>query len=167
VTTARLRLVVIVAVVAAATGGYRWWNSPERQIRRVLEAIAEDLSHGEPVSGLAAVAGVAALQNHFTIDVVIEPGRPLPPLSGRDAVMAAAIRLRAATPALRVEFADMNVMIDAGGTEATVDCRVTMTGPGAGQDNLDSREVVVILRVVDGQWMVARATAQHVMEPVT
>ncbi len=162
------RLVAIVAIVLALVVAYRWWNSPERQIRRVLDAVAEDLSHDEPVTGLAAVAGAAALQQRFTNDVVVDAGTPFPPIEGRDAVVAAAARLRVATPTLRVEFADVAVTVDTSGTQATVECTVTATGVDrAGQSNVDGREVILVFRVVDGQWMMARATAQRVLEPVT
>ena len=164
----RLRLVAIAAVVIASVVGYRWWSSPERQIRRVLATIAEDLSHDEPVTGLAAVAGAASLQQRFTNDVVIDAGPPFPPIEGRDATIAAAARLRVATPTLSVEFADASVTMDASGAQATVDCTVTATGiDRAGQSNVDGRELTLVLRLVDVQWMVARATAQRVMEPVT
>ncbi|MGH9350345.1 MAG: nuclear transport factor 2 family protein [Vicinamibacterales bacterium] len=166
--TAPARGVLVVVVVAAGVLAYRWWNSPERQIRRTLAAISSRLSHDEPVTGLAAAVAAAGLQELVAREVVIEPGRPFPPLTGRDAVVAAAARLVTATPAARVEVVDLRITIGADGDTARVAGSVVATfHDRAGQRAVEAREVVMTLRRVGGRWVVERAAAVNVVEPVT
>lgn len=162
------RGVLVVVIVAAGVAAYRWWNSPEHQIRRALDGISSRLSHDEPVTGLAAVAAAAGLQEHFSREVVIEPGRPFQPLAGRDAVVAAAARLVTATPAARVEFVDLRITIGADGGAARVGGSVVATfHDRAGQRTVDTRELTMTLRRIEGRWVVERAAAVDVLEPVT
>ena len=161
------RIVLIVVLAAAAVGAYRWWNSPERQIHRVLAGLAEDLSHDQPATGVGAVTAVAGLQQYFAVDVVVEPGGSVPPLTGRDAVLGAAARLYAAVPSLQVEFVDVRIDLGTTGTNATVDCTASArVSDRGGQPSVDAREVIMTLRVIDGRWVIDSARAVQVLEPV-
>lgn len=162
------RALAVVVVLAAIVFGYRWWNSPRRQINRVLDAIAAGVSHEQPAEGLGAVAAVAGLQQYFTTDVAIEAGGGLPVLVGRDSVLGAAARIRIATPSLALTFVDRQIAIGADGASATVNCTVSATSEDrAGQRNTDARQVVITLRLADGRWLIERAAAVNVLEPVT
>ena len=162
------RWVVVLAALVAAFVGYRWWNSPDRQIRRVLDDIATRLSHDQPVTGLAAVGALAGLQDDFALDVVIEPGPPAMPLEGRDMLLAAAARLVSATPSLRLDFADAQIAVGADGTSARVACSVTaQLRDTAGRETVDVREMMIEMRIENGRWVVQRATAVNAIEPVS
>jgi ketosteroid isomerase-like protein len=164
----RLRAIVAAALVLAAIGGWRWWNAPERQVERLLDGIAEGLSHDRPVTGVATIAAAARLQQYFSPAVVVEVGQPFSQLSGRDAVVSAAARLIAATPALRVEFVDVEIELAAGGDTATVRCGVTATlDDRAGQQTVDARELTLALREAGGRWVVERVASVNILEPVT
>jgi hypothetical protein len=39
------RVAILVVALVAVVAGYRWWNSPERQIKALLSGVASALSH--------------------------------------------------------------------------------------------------------------------------
>ncbi len=162
------RPLFVLVLALAAVFGYRWWNSPERQINRALDGIAESLSHDRPADGLAAVAAAAGMQQYFTVDAAVEPGGSFSPLVGRDAILSAVATVHAATPSLQVELVDRQIAVDREQSVATVNCTASAkTRDRAGQESLDARQLVITLRLVEGHWLVARVTAVHVLEPVT
>lgn len=158
----------LIVVVATAVGAYVWWNSPERQIRRVLADVADAMSHDAPVRGLAAAAAAAELQDSLAADVVVETGRPFGALKGRDAVVSAATRILMVTPSMRLEFVDTKVAVAADGRSATVDCSAvaTMTDR-TGQQSVDAHEVMMTMNRVNGAWVISSAKALDVLEPVS
>jgi hypothetical protein len=84
-----VRVAIVAAALAGLAVGYGWWNSPERQIHRMLSEVASVLSHDGVETDLRALAAVAALQTHLRPDVFIDLGRGSP-LQGRQDVMAMA-----------------------------------------------------------------------------
>ncbi len=162
------RLVLGAVVVGAAAAGYFWWYSPERQIRRVLASVEEGFTHGEPTTALGAVSAPSALQPYFSADVAIETGRPLGVVQGRDAVMAAATRLRSSTPAFRLEFVDVQIDLASDNLSASINCTAMATlQDRAGQESVDAREAIITMHVQDGRWVITRARAVEVLEPLT
>jgi hypothetical protein len=165
---------VLVCLIAASSG-CGWWNTPERQIRRVLDEIAERLSHDAPVDRLAAAAAAAGLQVYLAPDVVIDPGRPFERVTGRDVAGMAAARLIGSTPSLRVEFVDVHIDLRApsggeaadGQNRADVSCSVTtVIEDGAAHTSRDARELRLVMRVMDGRWMIEQVKAVSALEPV-
>jgi hypothetical protein len=163
-----VRVGLVALVAAALVVGYQWWHSPERQIRRVLDAVAERLSHDAPATGLAAVSAASGLNAYFSADVTIEPGRPFGTLRGRDTVLAAAAGALSATPFLRIEFEDVSINLGADDRSATVDCTALATlQDRAGQESVDAREVIITMQLVDGRWVITHAQSIEVLEPLT
>jgi hypothetical protein len=162
------RLGVVALIVAGLVVGYRWWTSPERQIRRVLSGVAEGFSHDAPETGLGAVAAASALQQYFSADVTLESARPAALVKGRDSVLATAARLRSTVPSMRVEFVDVQIAVAADTRSADVDCTAMATvHDRAGQESVDAREVIITMQIVDGRWVITRARAIEVLEPLT
>ena len=169
--SAPVRAVVVCILVSGATPGCGWWDSPERRIRRVLDAIADRLSHDAPVGELAAAAAAAGLQDYLSPDVVVAAGAPFAPLAGRDVAIAAAARLIGSTPSLRVQFVDVRVTF-AGTSDprerADVACNVNAAvGDRAGQQTRDARELNLAVRQTEGRWVVERVKALNVLEPIS
>jgi hypothetical protein len=165
------RVVFAWVLVTVAASGCEWWDSPERRIRRVLEGIADRLSHEAPLTGLAAAAAAAGLQEYLSPDVVIETDAPVLRLTGRDAAVGAAARLVISTPFLRVQFVDVQVTFGGAGQDrdrAEVACNVTVaTQDRAGQHTADARELNLSMRQVEDRWVVERVKAVNVLEPVS
>ncbi|MBP1634514.1 MAG: hypothetical protein H6Q10_1088 [Acidobacteria bacterium] len=162
-----IRVVAVAVALAAILGGWRWWNGPERQIRRLLSDVAADLSDRSGQRGLARAAEVAALGRHLAAGVRVEPGRPFEPIEGRDAVVAAAAGLRSASPGMRVAFTDVGIVLARDRRSAAVDATATATfrdRPGARQ--VEAREVLLALTLAEGRWVIAQARAVPVLERI-
>lgn len=161
------RVVVVVIGLATAFGVYRWWNGPERQIRRVLDQLAETVSHETPVTGLQAVTRATRLRELTAPNVVATPGRPFGPIEGRDALMAAAARLISATAGLDVEFVDVNIAVGPARDTATVDLTAKTTVRDRGQETVDAREVMIEFAYLEGRWVMIRAHSIEALERIS
>lgn len=154
----------VVAVVVVAAAGWWWWSGPERQIRRMLAEVAEAVN-GQPSQSPFAPAAVAtALYSCLDEQVVIEPGPPFDTITGRDAIIAAAMRLRATGPPLRIAFADVRSRLAADRRSATVDATVTATTEDRhGASQVDAREIVLTVVLVGNRWVIGHARAVPVL----
>ena len=130
-----VRVAIVVAALVGLTAGYRWWNSPERHINRMLSDVASALSHDGAETDLRALATVASLQNHRHPDVTIDLGRG---------------------SLLRGRFFDSEIRLtgDMGTTRVTVQ----VTTRDAGGDEVAAAHVVSIELVrTEGRWQIANA----------
>ena len=151
------RAAIVVAALVAVVAGYRWWDSPERRVNRLLADVATALSHESAETDLRALTAVASLQTHLTADVSIDMDGNSLPIRGRQEVIATATRARASSPMMRVQFFDPEIAISAdssGTTKVTV--QVTTRDSG-GQDVAAAYTVSMSLVLADGRWQIARA----------
>lgn len=159
------RIAAVLALLAVGAAAYRWWTSPTRQIHAILSGVAAALSHDEPDAGLQSLSAAAALQQHLAVDVSLET--PQSRIAGRQEVIAAAARLRAARPTMRVRFFDPEIAF-AGETSATV--RVTAevtTGNDSGEDVVDVHQVLATVEETNDRWVVSRACTVPDGEPAS
>jgi ketosteroid isomerase-like protein len=165
--TRLVRVAAIAAVLLVAVAGWKWWNGPERQIGLLLEEIAEALSQDDEQRGLAHLAAGAGLGRLLAADVVIEPEPPFHALAGRDAALAGAAALRAAVRGMRVAFTDVRIGVAPDGRSATVSATAKLTIPqGSAPEQVEAREVLLSVTMIDGRWVVSRATAVPVFERI-
>lgn len=153
------RLTIIVAIAAGAWFGWAWlFPSDERQIRAVLERIAEGVSamDDEQGSGLDAMARLAALQDEFAPTATIDAAPPFDRVNGRQALIAAALRVRGATGQLEIEFADVTIDVAADRQTATaaVTAEAQFDAPDGGR-TLDARELAMTFTRLDDRWVIA------------
>jgi len=155
--SAPARVAIVIAALVAVVAGYRWWNSPERQINRLLSDVATALSHESAETDLRALAAVASLQSHLTPDVSIDLGGRSTPIRGRQEVIATATRVRASSPMMRVQFFDPEISVsgDASGT-TRLTVQVT-THDSSGQEVAAAYTVAMNLIFADGRWQIASA----------
>lgn len=157
----------IVVALVAAFGVYQVRNTPERQIRSVLDEVAGAMTHEKPESGLMAAAAATSLQAYLAPRITVDTGRPLGVLTGSQDVAAAAARLRVVTEMMRVEFVDVEVSVT-GGTSATVHATVKITTQrGSDGEVVDARELIASFTQLQGRWVVDSVQQLPVLEPVT
>ena len=154
--SAPVRAAIVIAALVAVVAGYRWWNSPERQINALLSDVATALSHERAETDLRALTAVASLQKHLTADVSIDMAGGSTPIRGRQEVIATATRVRVSSSMMRVQFFDPEIAItgDTSGTRVTV--QVT-TGDASGQEVAAAYTVAMNLVLADGRWQIASA----------
>src|SRR5512139_1061275 len=95
--SAPVRVALVAVALVAVVAGYRWWNSPERQINALLSDVATALSHESAETDLRALTAVASLHTHLTPDVSIQMAEGSTPIRGRQEVIATAGRVRASS----------------------------------------------------------------------
>ena len=160
------QIAAVLAVIVVAAASWTWWRSPERQIRAILDDVAEAFTHDEPASGIEALTAAASLQRHLASDVRIQPPRG-EVITGRDAAVSAGARLRASSPARRVRFFDPDIRLD-GDASASLAVTAEVTVPtSSGQDLVEVHQLTATLINQDGTWRVSAVAAERSGEPKT
>ena len=162
----RVLIAVSVAVAAGVVAAWMLFQTEERRIGRQLDELAEAVSVEADETDLVRLATAARVGRFFTEDATIEVGDPYPPLSGRDAVLAAAARARTVLRPMTVELDDVEVAVaDDGTARATTAATLSFRHPQSGQPTTDARDLELVLRKVEGVWLIASAKALQIFNP--
>jgi hypothetical protein len=144
----------IIAFGIAAAGLWFAWGAlfpdDEAKVRAVLGRITE---------GVEDLAGIARLQEEFTVGAVVDAGPPFDRLEGRQPIVATAARVRAAIPRLELRFPETAIAFDddrqsataAVVAEARFDRRDGTTG-------FEARELEIRFVRDDGRWKISAVT---------
>ena len=154
-----LSRIAVTAVLAAAL----WWGwqtffpSDERQIRRLLDHVAETASIPTDAKFVSGVLAADRLQGYFTpqIEVDVEvPGEGRHTFTGREELTQAYMLARSQRRGLTVEFLDVIVAVGADHQAATSEltARVRQTG----QNDFGVQELRLQLRKVEDTWRINR-----------
>jgi ketosteroid isomerase-like protein len=161
----------LVSLLALLAGGCGLFSTEERRIVRRLEALADAASVTGEERPVVRLAGAARVGRYFTEDATVDAGEGRGPLLGRDAVAAVAGQARMAIDDLQVRVEDVEVALDTPDT-ATAHLTLVVSGrrvAGAARDPaaaglLDAREVLVTLRRVGDDWLVASVAPLRTLE---
>ena len=154
-------LVPSVLVIALVTG--LWYlmqgRDETRDVRRRLDEFCDSVN-ASTTDGRGPEARAAQLGAFFTEDVEIELGRGAAPIRGRGTVVSMAERLQPRTAAFRLEFEDVAVALDPGGTSADVHLTAEFIRRDlvSGGESLDAREFTLGMRRDPGGWQIRRVT---------
>jgi len=155
-------VVALVAVIA----GYRYWASDERQIRRLLDHVADAVSQDEGQSGMGSLAEITSLTTYLLPDVEIDATPPATArIAGASEVVSTVGRLRTLFPVLQLSIVDVEVSAAVDGT-ATARATATLTMRNReGEEAVETRTVVISLLKHEGRWVVGVAKAAPAVEP--
>jgi len=155
-----------VALLAAGGLGYWYWSSDERQIRRLLDHVADAVSQAEGEAGVAGLAEVAGLNTYLTPDVTIEATLPTRAATMRGAqdVVSTVGRFRTVFPVVTLSFEDVRVSVDSDVTATAQSVARTERRDRDGATEAEAWQVVLSLERRDGNWLIARATAEPTAE---
>ncbi len=143
--------------------GFAFWMwtvmfpSPEKAIRNRLNALAKSISFNSEGGLLANALNAQKVADFFTVDVevdVVVPGYEQLTMHGREEVAQTAIGARTRLTSLKVEFPDMNIMVDADKQSAKVNLTGKATVPG--EKDVSAQEFNFMLKKVDGKWQIYR-----------
>lgn len=160
------RLLTIAVALAALWFGSEWlFPGDERQIRAVLDRVREGIEDSDGVTGVEALARIAALQNEFSTDATVDAGPPFERLAGRQSIVAAAARVRALAHNLELHFPDVAIEVadDGQSATATVTAEARFDEPGAGRA-LDTRELEVGFARFEGRWVIGAVSLIQPLE---
>jgi hypothetical protein len=156
---------VATALLVLGCGG-----GDERAIRSQTDAIAQALTVPANEGELGRVARIASLRNGLAENIVIStgvatsPGAPVPQeLVGRDAVLGLAARWAPPAGGVAVEFVDVQVMLDGGGTTAQVYCTAQATSGPAERPLVDARELTIGFSKIEGAWLVTSVRPEETL----
>lgn len=153
-----IRLCLLAAL--GALGFWLWtvfFPSPETVIRKHINKVAELLTFDSKEGQFARLANVQELTGFFSPDVEIvvdTPAHGRETMSGREELSQKAMGARMVLGGLQVDFVDLNVTLNAGGTEATV--LLTGRASVAGDRDQFVQELKFTLRKIDGDWLIVR-----------
>ena len=153
------RSVAVAVALAAAIAGYLYWASDERQIRRLLDAVADAVTQHEGEGGVAGLAEVAGLSRSLAPDATFEPGAPFRPLAGAQDIVSTAGRLRAVMATVELTFADVQVAVDGGTASVRATARLALRDRN-GDDTVETRDALMALEKRQSGWVITTARAQ-------
>jgi hypothetical protein len=157
------RVIVFAVGLALLLGIWQRWPSDERRIRRVVGEIAGPFDGRAAASDLERAARLAPLLRVLAPDVVVDGIAPDgrladAALSGRDAVVAAAVGALRLAPELNVSIEDVLVTVMPRASQATAVAGILISGRGGEVMWQDVREVQFELARHEDSWLVTRVT---------
>jgi len=154
----RRALLAAVALVAAIAG-YLYWSSDERQIRRLLDGVADAVSQEEGTGGVVGLAEVAGLTRYLAPDVTFDPGEPFRPIAGAQDIVSTVGRLRAVMVSVELTFSDVQVAID--GSKASVHAKAQLTLRDRDHaESVEPRDAEIALEERETGWVITAARSQ-------
>jgi len=153
------RLVVFLAVAAAAIVAYLAWPNEEHRVRARLEDLAASLSVPPSEPDLARLARASRVRGFFTEDVLVSFEEATErALHGRDEIAGVVARPWGPPSGVKVELLNLQVSVESGGrADARLEARAVSLEPGAESATLDARMVALTLRRIDGTWLISSA----------
>ena len=154
----RRALLAAVALVAAIAG-YLYWSSDERQIRRLLDGVADAVSQEEGTGGVVGLAEVAGLTRYLAPDVTFDPGEPFRPIAGAQDIVSTVGRLRAVMTVVELTFSDIQIAVDGGTASVRATAHLTLRDRDGAQ-SVETRDAQIALEERDTGWVITTARAQ-------
>lgn len=158
----------VVVLLAVWFGWHYFFPNDEARIRDVLERIAGAASSGGAEEGeVARIARAASIRSELDPQVTVDAGPPFSQLAGRDALVGTVARLKSSVRDLEVQLDDVQVTVAADRLTA----RVTLTAKAHFRDErggraLEARELDVLFRRLEGDWVVSEVAFVRALEPV-
>jgi ketosteroid isomerase-like protein len=153
------RPVIAVVAIAALVAGYLYWASDERQIRRLLDGVADAVTQEEGTGGVAGLAEVAGLTRYLAPDVVFEPGAPYRPMAGAQDIVSTVGRLRAVMTTVDLTFSDVQLLVDGNTAAARATARLTLRDRD-GAEAVEMRHALIALARENTGWVIKTARAE-------
>jgi hypothetical protein len=159
-----LRQTAVIGLTVAALAVAAWLllgpAGGSANVRARLLALS-DMINSSTVDGLGPEARGAQLGAFFTEDVDVDLGQGAAPIRGRDTLIGMAGRLQPRTAAFKLRFEDVTIAMAPGDQAADVHltAEIIRRSITSGDESLDAREFTLEMRLVGGEWQIARVTA--------
>ena len=153
------RVLLITIALGGAVAAYLYWSSDERQIRRLLDGVADAVTQEEGTGGMAGLAEVTSLTQYLAPDVAFEPGEPFRPLAGAQDVVSTVGRVRAVMTTVELTFSDVQIAVDGSTASVRTTARLTLKDRN-GDQSVETRETLIALAERETGWVITTARAQ-------
>ena len=145
--------------MAALWLAWQWmFPSDESQIRQLLTRVADGVGGSGESGNIEVLAQVAALQNDFAVDATVDAGEPFQRLSGRQAIVSAAARIRVGVRNLEVRFPEVSIDVAEDREQATALVTAEARFDDEEGRSMDARELEMGFSHVDGRWVISSVT---------
>jgi ketosteroid isomerase-like protein len=164
--TVQRALATLVVLLALWFGWRYFFPDDEAQIRGVLDRVADAVTSDE--GEVARIARAASMRNELDPQVAVDAGPPFSTIAGREALVAAVARLNSTVRDLDVQLEDVQVTVAPDRATA----RVSLTAEAHFRDEgggpaLEARELDVMFRRRDGDWVVSEVALVRALDPVS
>ena len=158
----KLVTLVAVAVIAALTAKYIFWNDA-RDVRRRLDALVQAASAVPGETALDRTARAARIDTFVTDDVIIRTD-PSTFVGGRAAVLRFVVGDAATGPHVKVSLDDVRIELTDSST-ATVFFTLTLSADHPQTPDPAPRQVHATFAKVGGEWLLSRGEVLRTLEP--
>ena len=149
------RIILVAAFVAAGIWGWSvFFPSPEKIIRKRLNALAKAASFSSKEGLIAKAWNSSTLADYFTEDVqvTVEAVGTLHSISGRAELLQAVVGARSTVSGLSIEFPDIKVTVASDGVSAIV--ILTARGKIPGDRDFYLQELKMRMVKVKRDWLI-------------
>lgn len=164
------RGLAIVVVLLVLWFGWRYvFPDDETEIRGALERIADAVTSGAAEEGeVARIARAASIRNELDPQITVDAGPPFSKITGREALVGAVARLNSTVRDLDVQLNDVQVALapDRQTARVSLTAEAHFRDDGGGQA-FEARELDVMFRRRDGDWVVAEVALVRALQPVS
>src|SRR5262245_19258322 len=157
------RTFLVAIALGGAVAAYLYWASDERQIRRLLDGVADTVTQEEGTGGVAGLAEVTSLTQYLAPDVAFEPGEPFRPITGAQDVVSTVGRVRAVMTTVELTFADVQIAVDGSTASVRTTARLILKDRN-GDQSVETREALIALAERETGWVVTTARARPTSE---
>ena len=130
----------------------------ESQIRALLTRVADAVGGSGEGGNIEVLAQVAALQNDLAVDATVDAGEPFQRLTGRQAIVSAAAKIRVAVRNLEIRFPEGSVDIADDRQHATALVTAEARFDDEQGRGMDARELEMSFTRADGKWVISSVT---------
>ena len=160
-------LAIVCAVIAMAVYGWRWvFPNDESEIKAVLERIADGVSASEDGGDVGRLARAASLRNEFAADVRVDAGPPFQRITGREAIIGVAARIKSSVGHLELSFPDISVLVDPDRQTATAMVTAEAHFDQGGRRNIDARELEIGFKRLESDWVITAVSLLRAIERI-
>ena len=153
------RTLLIAMAFVGAVAAYLYWASDERQIRRLLNGVADAVTQEEGTGGVAGLAEVTGLTRYLASDIAFEPGEPFRAITGAQDVVSTVGRVRAVMTTVELTFSDVQIAVDGSTASVRATARLSLKDRN-GDQSVETREALIALAERETGWVVTTARAQ-------
>ncbi len=150
------KLILLILIAGAAVWGWIAMHpSPEKQVRKQLQALARTASYGSGQGLIGKVADAEKLVGYFASNVNVNidvPGHHESRFAGRDEIQQASLAVRNTVRSMSISFPDITVIVNADNASAVADA--TLEAKIAGESDLIVQEVKFHFRKVESDWLI-------------
>jgi len=154
-----IRIIALAALIALGIWGWRMlFPSPERVIKSRLASLAETISFNSNEGNISKIYKADRVGDFFTLDVEVTidvRGYAMShTINGKTEIKQALLAAHSAGRSMKVEFLDINVVVQP--DKETAVANLTAQATISGERDFVIQELNLTLKKVEGKWLISK-----------